>query len=51
MKKTKKQPVIVSIVYPDGSRIEGRIPLWKAYAIMADLERLKVLKKDEYDGR
>jgi len=44
MKKTKKHPVVVSIAYPDGSRVEARIPLWRAYMIMADLEREKQLK-------
>lgn len=41
MKKTKKRPVIISLAYPDGTRIEARIPLWKAYLIMGELERDK----------
>lgn len=45
MKKTKKQPVVISLSYPDGSRIEARIPLWKAYTIMAALEQAKLLTK------
>lgn len=44
MKKTKKQPVLISIVYPDGVRIEARITLWKAYAIMAAIEHEKSMK-------
>lgn len=44
MKKTKKQPVLVALAYPDGTRFEARIPLWKAYLILADLEKEKELK-------
>lgn len=42
MKKTKKHPVVVTIVYPDGQRLEVRIPLWKAYYVLAELERSKL---------
>lgn len=45
MKVTKKQPVKIALTHPDGTRIEARIPLWKAYAIMAELEREKELKQ------
>lgn len=41
MKKTKKQPVVIALTYPDGTRIEARIPLWKAYSIMASIEHEK----------
>lgn len=47
MRKTKKYPVVVTIIHPDGQRIEARIPLWKAYAIMADLEREKVTQSND----
>ncbi len=46
MKKTKKRPVLISLAYSDGTRIEARIPLWKAYMIMAELEREKENKKE-----
>jgi hypothetical protein len=39
MKRTKKFPVTVSFVYPDGRRIEARIPLSTAYLILAEVER------------
>lgn len=45
MKKTNKHPILVTIAYPDGQRLEARIPLWKAYVILADLERVKMLKE------
>lgn len=44
MKKTKKHPVLVTLAYPDGTRIEARIPLWKGYLIAAEVERIKELK-------
>lgn len=43
MKKTKQQPVIIALAYPDGRRFEARIPLWKAYLILAEIEREKSL--------
>ena len=47
MKKTKKQPVIIALAYPDGSRFEARIPKWKAYLILAELEREEALKQEK----
>lgn len=41
MKKTKKQPVVVTLTYPSGKRIEARIPLSQAYLIVAELEAEK----------
>jgi hypothetical protein len=44
MRTTKKFPVKITISYPDGQLLESRIPLWKAYAIMAELERENAMK-------
>jgi len=38
MRKTKKHPVQVTLVYPDGRRFEARIKLSEAYTILAALE-------------
>lgn len=40
MKKTKKQPMIITIKGKDYS-FKARIPIWKAYLILADLEKQK----------
>lgn len=45
MKKTKEQPVLVSLKYPDGTRIEARVPLYKALLIWSELEREKFIKE------
>lgn len=47
MKTTKKHPVKIALTYPDGRRIEARVPLWKAYMIIAEIEREKLLKANK----
>jgi len=44
MKITKNFPVIISLTREDGSRFEARIPKWKAYLIMSEVEREEFVK-------
>lgn len=37
MRKTKKEPVLITIQRP-GQIFKARIPLWKAYLILAEAE-------------
>lgn len=39
MKTTRKHPIKITLVYPDGTRLEARLPKWKAWLIMAEIER------------
>lgn len=51
MKTTKKQPVLVSLIYPSGKRIDARITLLQGYLILAaveaERERLEARREKE----
>ncbi len=46
MKPTKKEPVIVTIKRK-GQTFKARVPMWKAYLILADLEKQKEKENQE----